>query len=75
VNKYIWLTKHKGIEMNTYTGLKHMVFVFDVRCTRNTDHAGIEFRIGALGYMFDICLYDGRHWDYETDTWKVYEEK
>lgn len=41
---------------------------FDI--TRNTDHAGITMQLGVLWVELRFAIYDGRHWNYEKDTWK-----
>ena len=39
------------------------------------DHAGPSLDIEFWKYNFNIKIYDHRHWDYETGSWEVYEEK
>ena len=39
------------------------------------DHAGPKLEIGILGYQFAVSVYDSRHWDYETNTWEVYDRE
>jgi hypothetical protein len=48
--------------------------LFDIDCTLSTqeDHAGFEITIGLLGYGVHFRICDTRHWNYDTNTWEVY---
>jgi hypothetical protein len=35
------------------------------------DHAGPELDINILGYMFNMKIYDSRHWNYENNRWQT----
>lgn len=37
------------------------------------DHAGLSFNVEFFGFMFEFNVYDHRHWDYDNNTWQVYE--
>ena len=50
-------------------GLFHLI----IRKDKETDHAGFWFNISILGLDFTYRKYDIRHWDWENDTWEVYE--
>ena len=43
-------------------------FTVRVRC----DHAGATLGMGVFGYSFNATIYDDRHWDHTTNTWKEY---
>jgi hypothetical protein len=42
----------------------------ELRWSRCTDHAGIEFSIGVLGYGVQFRTYDTRHWNYDKNRWE-----
>jgi hypothetical protein len=44
-------------------------FTVRTRC----DHAGVTLGLGLVGYSINATLYDNRHWDHETDTWKKHD--
>lgn len=37
------------------------------------DHGGIRLDLIAWKFYLSLNLYDRRHWDYDTGTWKRYE--
>ena len=37
------------------------------------DHAGPELDINIMGYMFNIKIYDGRHWNWDANRWQTRE--
>lgn len=37
------------------------------------DHAGPALDLNFLGYMFNVKVYDHRHWDYDNHCWEKYE--
>lgn len=43
-------------------------------CRFRTDHAGVNVGLGLLGYAVEFSFYDSRHWDDETNTYKVYND-
>ncbi len=45
---------------------------FEFGFTTQQDHAGINLELGLLGYEIHFTVYDSRHWDLETNSWKVY---
>jgi hypothetical protein len=49
------------------------LFFFQICKNKKTDHAGFFFNIKILGLEFDYNKHDTRHWDWENDTWEVYE--
>ena len=48
-----------------------------IRCildfTIRQDHAGFCIELDLFGWGVEFRIYDSRHWDYENDCWKVYE--
>lgn len=70
--KHWTVSKNKSAEIqitnfkSTQTALD---FVFDLHWW-GSDHQGPEFRIELLGFMFDLKIYDHRHWDYENHRWE-----
>ena len=48
-------------------------FEFQTRLTRRTDHAGFRFYIEILGFIFDLDIYDHRHWDDEKNSFEECE--
>jgi hypothetical protein len=47
---------------------------FDFRNSIHTDHAGWHWEISILGFNFNVDKYDTRHWDYDTNAPRVYDE-
>ena len=43
---------------------------FQLQYTIRTDHAGLRLELGILGYELGFTIYDIRHWDYETNSFK-----
>lgn len=41
---------------------------------RGRDHAGPSISITILGLMFDLSIYDDRHWNYDLNCWQEYSE-
>lgn len=39
---------------------------------RQTDHAGPWIMVNVFGWTVDARIYDIRHWDDITNTWKTY---
>jgi len=65
------LFKHKAWELE-HSYYSPMLVDADIRWTRQTDHAGLEFGIGILGYGVNFRIYDTRHWNSETKEWQIY---
>jgi hypothetical protein len=65
------ITKRLAWELE-HSYLSTMLLDTDIRWTRGTDHAGIDIRIGILGYGIGFRIYDTRHWNYDTDSWEIY---
>ncbi len=70
--KHMCVTKHKTLEIQLS---KHQscLLSFSLRITMNENHSGFMLSVGLFGYIFDVNLYDNRHWDYETKDWVKHE--
>ena len=69
-SKYGSITKNKSWEFNIYR--TSSIINVEFHWTLKGDHAGMRVMMGILGYEVELNLYDTRHWDYDTNTWKVY---
>lgn len=73
----ITLSKFKSFEYQ-FEGpsfMKDDLFEFKLAWDRNKDHAGPEFVFGIHRlFWINLRIYDHRHWNYETNSWQVYEE-
>lgn len=65
------LFKFKAWELE-HTYYSPMLVDVDIRWNRHTDHAGLDFSIGVLGYGVSFRIYDTRHWDDYDKFWKSY---
>lgn len=66
------ITKNKAWEFEI---TKYTLTLFEVSLSLTTkqDHAGLQVSLGLFGFTVQLRIYDGRHWNYETNTWEVYE--
>jgi len=48
---------------------------FQIRWTRNCDHAGFEFYLELFGAFIELNFIDVRQWDWDKKCWCVYEGK
>ena len=64
--------KNKFIELEVIkdTTILSFMFRFDTR----TDHGGLYFDLGILGYSFSFNFYDCRHWNEEAGRYYIYDE-
>jgi len=68
----IKLSENKNFEMQITKCNPDSIFEVEVNLVWwGSDHAGPSFDIELLGYCFNIQVYDRRHWNYETNDWKV----
>lgn len=65
------LTKNKAWELE-HTFYSPMLFDADINWSRCQDHAGLRIVLGICGYGISFQIYDTRHWNYDTNTWEVY---
>ena len=63
--------KNKFIELEVIkdTTILAFMFRFDIR----TDHGGLYFDLGILGYSFSFNFYDNRHWNEEAGRYYNYD--
>jgi hypothetical protein len=66
------LGQHRAweLEHNYYSG---SLVDCEFSITTRTDHAGLELVLGLLGYGIGFRIYDTRHWDSDTNTWRTYD--
>ena len=63
--------KHKYWEVQI---IKHRnLFRFEFEWSIRQDHAGINLELGLFGYEISFTVYDHRHWDTITNTWRQYD--
>ena len=67
------LSKNKAWELE-HTFYDGMLLDIDFKISRRCDHAGMHLVLGLLGYGIHFSFYDTRHWDYDNNCWKVYEQ-
>ena len=67
------LTTHKAWELNLYRTdqIINIEFCLSINC----DHAGLNTKLGLFGYTLEYTVYDTRHWDYENNTWEIYDRE
>ena len=70
-NKSRSIGKNKAVEFNGYRTNSIIDLDFDLRF--RGDHAGARIMLGLFGYSVELHFYDCRHWNYETNTWEVYD--
>ena len=66
------LSRFKAAELE-HTYYSHMLLDAEVRWSIRRDHAGFEVVLGILGYGVHFHIYDTRHWNYDTNSWEVYD--
>lgn len=66
------LAGHKAWEFQIYRS--DTVAELECRITTREDHAGLKLGIGLLSWTVDFNVYDTRHWNYDTQSWEVYED-
>lgn len=65
--------KHWELQLMQY-GWNLFELNFDLNWN-GRDHAGPNMEVGIFGYQLAITVYDSRHWDYENNTWEVYDRE
>jgi len=58
---------HKNWELEFYRSANIIGFSFNF--TIHQDHAGLSTSISFLSYGLGFHVYDGRHWNHETEDW------
>jgi hypothetical protein len=66
------VSKNKAWEVELYQH-NYEILKFHFGLTFNRDHAGINLNIALFTFGIELSLYDTRHWNYETNTWKIYD--
>lgn len=71
------IAKNKSVELQISKWNKaHSLINFDLDLRWwGGDHSGPSIMIEVWKYFFNLKIYDHRHWDYENDTWEVYNEE
>lgn len=71
-----WMySKHKACELEI---CKDGTTLFEFNFSwsfRGQDHAGLRLAFGLFHYSVMFTQYDTRHWDEETNNWKVYDKE
>lgn len=69
------LSTNKSFEFEVVQfGLQNL-FNFELDLTwSGSDHAGPSIIVEILGVYFVAKFYDHRHWDYDNQTWEVYDD-
>jgi hypothetical protein len=65
--------KYKFWELEIY--LDPTLIHLEVDYTTNQDHAGLRLNFGLLFLTLEFHFHDSRHWDYETNSWEVHENR
>lgn len=68
------LSKNKAFEMQVDKDIEATVCSLRFDWSIRQDHAGITFWIQIYKFLFHVCFYDVRHWNYETGAWETYAE-
>ena len=55
-----------------YFSLLGDIFKFQTFWNRKSDHAGWVLEFNCLGFFFETCIRDSRHWNYDNDKWEKY---
>lgn len=69
------ITKHKAAEIQLSYFSNHIALQFYFNVNWRQDHAGFNFILQFGPIFFTLGFYDTRHWDYEKEAWKVYDER
>ena len=76
---YYWkdakLTENKNfeIQISRFEPRQILNIGIDLRW-RGQDHQGPELDLNILGFMFNVKIYDSRHWNHEKGRWYTEEE-
>lgn len=69
--KYKQLSKNKTFEIQLFRSSSYNLFNVDLETTwRGEDHAGPRLTLELGKYQLDLKIYDHRHWNYKTGTWR-----
>lgn len=73
---YMWkdikLSKNKNfeIQISRFEARELLNVNMDLRW-QGQDHAGPELDVNVFGFMFNVKIYDSRHWNYDEHRWKT----
>ena len=82
INLYLWLhpTLEFKIDLSQHdTNIFYFdidlfgLFKLNINKDKKTYHAGFLFNLSIFGLDFNYSHYDTRHWNYDNDTWEIYE--
>jgi hypothetical protein len=74
-HKDVKLSQHKNLEIQVSRFEPSLILgiKIDLRW-RGRDHQGPEIDLTLLGYMFNVKIYDSRHWNYDEHRWMTDKE-
>lgn len=64
------ISKNKAWEFAVNRFEEWQWFTFEVKLTRNCDHAGFHIELELFGLFVELSIYDVRHWSYEKNKWE-----
>lgn len=69
------LSKNKTLEI-CFDFYPYTLAQFNLDTTwRGRDHAGPEISLGLVGLGLQIQIVDNRHWNYDTNDWRIYDRE
>ena len=72
-DRTITLSDNKSFECQIAQWEMYNLFDFELALIWwGQDHAGPSLTVEILGLMFNVKIYDHRHWDHENNKWEVY---
>ena len=72
-NRFGVIAKHKTWEFEVCRYARDILNIH-LQWTVHQDHAGPSVELFLLGYGMSFMIYDTRHWNYDRNTWEVYEQ-
>lgn len=68
------LSKNWAAELQiTRWGMNNLVELWIDTAWTGEDHAGPRLHVELFGFMIGFKIYNVNHWDYEKNTWEVYD--
>lgn len=71
--KHGQFTSHKFWELQILYNNYYWVELLIDASIIEKDHAGIEFKMTLFGFTICYTVYDDRHWDDDSCSWREYE--
>lgn len=73
--KDVKLTQHKNfeIQISRFKPARILDIGIDLRWC-GQDHQGPGLDLNLFGYMFNVKIYDSRHWKYDEHRWMTVQE-